>query len=304
MRRIKGLLCILCFAFLTAAGPALPDGEFFDDFDYESPGDPLLAVRGWRVAEGILSPPPRTRYAAANVRFAEDPSYPGNMVMYLKAVTENSHASMVLARVESEMRFHEGTYAARVFFDNALRRTRDANIQTFYTINELRFPGDTLYSECDMEYLSWDIWNTAGNTRSKLYLNTWETYREVPWMPDMASDTLHRHQSGWHTLLFRAVNGHSVQYYLDKGKEALAEHRYSPAGSTVYPESPMRMAFANWIILRPGSSPGDSPQRRESVMGVDWCYFAADTALSAGEVLRRVRELQKASTDFLDTLPR
>jgi hypothetical protein len=39
-------------------------------------------------------------------------------------------------------------------------------------------------------------------------------------------------------------------------------------------------------------------------MGVDWCYFAADTALSVDEVIRRVRGLQKASTDYLDTLPR
>ncbi len=278
--------------------------EFFDDFSYRSNRDSLLQRNGWNIVDGIHGPPRGAHYSRDNISFSEDPRHAENRVMYLRVSTADTPESMLLSRIETPPVFYEGTYAARVYFDNALRKTRDGNIQTFYAINTLRFPNDSLYSECDMEYLPYDVWHAEGNTKSKLYLNTWETYQEDPWKADLASDTLYQHQSGWHILLFQVANGHSVIYYLDKEKEPLAEHCRSPQGSPVYPESPMRIAFANWIIARPGVSPGDSEQRRSSVMGVDWVYFAQNTALAVPDVIRRVRELQKASVGHLDTLPR
>ncbi|MDZ7796887.1 MAG: hypothetical protein U5N56_07530 [Candidatus Marinimicrobia bacterium] len=292
---------LLCAAVLTL-GADFPRGEFFDDFHYADPADSLILENGWNIVDGIHGPPRGAHYSRDNISFSEDSRHAENRFMYLTASTQNIPESMVLARIESALIFHEGTYAARVFFDNHLRKTRDGNVQTFYTINTLRFPNDTLYSECDMEYLPYDLWHADGNTKSKLYLSTWGTYQEDPWKAVHASDTLYQHQAGWHVLLFQVTGGKSVTYFLDRYEKAIAEHYRSPQGLSVYPESLMRISFANWIIARPGVSPGISEERRESMMGVDWIYHAKDTALTVPQVIQRVREMQKASVYHVNTM--
>ncbi len=276
--------------------------EFFDDFNYTDSRDTLLHQRGWTLVDGKRGPPEGAQYSQENIIFAADARHPENRNMYLLTSTTNTRESMRLARIETAIMFHEGTYAARIFFDNSMRKTQDANIQTFYAINRLAFPGDSMYSECDIEYLPFDVWNTEGNTKSKLYLSTWETYREEPWFADHAVDTLAQHQAGWHILLFQVTNGNSVKYYIDNKPEALVEHCCSPMGSSVYPESPMQIAFANWIFINNTVALGKSTISRTSRMGVDWVYHIKDSALSVNEVKRRVRELQKQSVHFIFTI--
>lgn len=294
------LPAIICISVIPGKEAGWP--EFFDDFSYSGNGDSLIQKNGWNIIDGIHSPPRGAYYSGENIVFSDDPGNPENRFMYLTASTQNSPESMVLARIESALMFYEGTYAARVFFDNHLRKTRDGNVQTFYTINTLRFPNDTLYSECDVEYLPYDLWHADGNTKSKLYLSTWGTYQENPWKAVLASDTLYQHQAGWHILLFQVTDGKSVKYFLDRHEGAIAEHYRSPEGLSVYPESSMRISFANWIIARPGVSPGMSEKRRQSMMGVDWVYHAKDTALTVPQVIRRVREMQKASVFYVNTM--
>jgi hypothetical protein len=289
-------ICIPLFALLIFFGLSEAadnfKGEFFDDFHYYSPSDSLLVLRGWQIAEGNTGPPAGAYYSAAQISFESDKKNAENRIMYLKA----EHSEMDRnARIETPSCFYEGTYAARVFFDNSLRKRRDGNVQAFYTINRLRFPNDSLYSECDMEYLPYDTWHPENN-RSKLYLSTWASYQEDPWQADLRSDTLQGSLHGWHLLLIQICDGSCVRYFLDKSENILAEHCYSESGSSVYPDTPMRIAFTNRIILS-----GQYPDLRESRMGVDWIYFNADTCMGPEQVLNRIRELQRDGIPFYQT---
>lgn len=293
----KTIKILRFLAVLVISAGASGMEEFFDDLHYSGSADSLLKARSWHIADGKSGPPAGAFYSAAQITFSADPQNPENRIMYLAAGTEGPEESWRLARIETDLLFHEGIYAARVYFDNKLRKDRDGNLQAFYTINRLRFPDDSLYSECDMEYLPYDSWDQNGNTKSKLYLNTWESYREHPWRPELCSDTLQLSLQGWHLLLFQVHGGNCVRYYIDRSGVPLAEHCVNRRGATVYPESPMQIAFTNRMV-----SPGKDGKYRESRMAVDWVYFSADTVLNADAVLQRIRELQRGKLHFLKTI--
>ncbi len=262
--------------------------EVFDDFNYLNTDDSLFVAHGWIAVDGINAPPSGADYDKSLISFESDPKQPGEKWMILRAVAGVSREKLRLSRVESADRFYEGTYAARVFFDNALRKTQDGNIQTFYLITPLNYPNDTLYSECDIEYLPYDIWHPNNNKRSAVYASTWETYQPEPYVPDYAMSTAKRNLYGWHTLIIEVIDG-KVKYYIDRSEQPFAVHEFSDKGSTVYPESDMQVAFANWISVLSEKH----QQSRSSTMKVDWFYHAADTSMGFYEILRRVNELRK-----------
>ena len=282
---MKRFVYMALAAFLLLASP---QQDVFDDFNYSSPDDSLFSHHGWIAIDGINAPPSGAIYDQSLISFESDPKRPGEKWMTLRAVVGSSSEELRLSRVESTDHFYEGTYATRVFFDHALRKTRDGNIQTFYLITTLNYPNDTLYSECDIEYLPYDIWHPKNNKRSALYTSTWETYQPEPYSPDHAMSSEKRNLYGWHTLIIEVMDG-KVKYYIDRSKQAFAVHEFSDKGSTVYPDSPLQIAFANWISVISDQSYG----RRSRTMMVEWFYHAPDTSMGLYEILRRVNELKK-----------
>ncbi|MFA6618169.1 MAG: glycoside hydrolase family 16 protein [Candidatus Neomarinimicrobiota bacterium] len=284
------LAALLCLSSLYAS-------EFFDDFSYKNTLDPKLNEHGWTIIDGIDSPPRNAHYKKTYVSFEEDPNDINNSFITLKASCRHSVESMRLSRIESDLRFFEGTYATRIHFDNQLRKTKDGNIQAFYTISSSLTEGTAEYSECDFEYLPYDVWNRQGKTKPAFYLTSWETYISEQGLEDFAQYSDHKRLKGWHLIVIQIMNG-QVTYYLDNSKTPLATLKISDKGSDTYPESIMKIAFANWITK---TNPKKNTHR-SSTIKVDWVYHIENQALSLNEVYRRVRLLQKDDIRFIDSL--
>ena len=256
-----------------------PDIEhaFFDDFQYADHADPQLSQYGWSVVNGINGPPEGARYTAENVSFAFEPGEPINRLAELSTQTTNEFEDMRLARLETaDHIFFEGTYAARVRFDNAPRVSEDGNVQTFYAIHNA--PGSEEHAECDFEYLPWNVWG-GGDTQNAMYMVTWETDT------DRATDIYPADLGGWHTLLFQAVDGVFVRYYIDGVLRA--EHDRSDGDNPVYPDSPMQLALAHWIFNR-----GAGSATRSSTIKVDWVFHAKNFGLSTAAVTSLVEDMR------------
>ena len=293
MKKYLNLILFLFFSFVFGA----PYQEFFDDFNYKNIEDALLSQHGWSAVNGINAPPSGARYSRDLISFADAQPGTNNRIMVLKAMTDGNVKNMELSRIETPPVFREGTYATQVFFDHALRKTWDGNIQTFYLISPQSYPVDSLYSECDIEYLPYNVWDKDNNMRNSVYFSTWESYQTSPFRPDHALDSQEMNLWGWHILFIRIFDGR-VSYSLDKSEEFTVIHEFSPQGSTVYPESFMHLAFANWIT----STSSDFSAWRESEFKVDWVYHAADTTLDFFEIRRRVNALRKSNISFLNDL--
>lgn len=277
-----------------------PAHEFFDDFDYSSYSDNGLTNMGWEIIDKGSGSPNDANYRKENVTFAEDPYLNGNKFMILTSKTSNTAGSMELARIQSKTIFLQGTYAARVYFDDNPNKYKDGNVETFYTINKLKYDFDPDYSECDFEYLPYDVWGVNPGHQT-MYLTTWETYQANPFVKDRAYSTVKSSFSGWHTLLLQATNGKTVKYYID-GK-LICEHDKSTLGHNVYPETSMQIAFANWIFLGDNNiGLGTSPATRDCNMKVDWVYHAKDTELNTAQVEYLVNDFRKNSIQRLNTM--
>lgn len=133
----------------SAAGEVL-----FDDFNYKDHADPKLAENGWTARSGEGGPGvPGATWAAENVTFEADA---GNSVMNLRTTSAGTPESTKQSEVSTkDMKFKNGTYAARVRFADAPGSGPDGDrlVQSFFTINELKAPMDDGYGEYDFEYL-------------------------------------------------------------------------------------------------------------------------------------------------------
>jgi hypothetical protein len=280
---------------------ALPDqptdGEFFDDFTYPDPDDATMPEsHGWVLVDGVSAPPGGAVYSADNVSFEDDPTIDGNRVMDLMSETTDQFSDMRLACIHTdERKFLEGTYAARVYFDDTPKEWEDGNVETFYSIHNVE--NDPAHSECDFEYLPWDSWSVNPLHPETMYMVTWEAFYP-PDGRDRAFSTITESHAGWHTLIFEATDGVSVRYYIDG--ELRAEHDVSapPYGNPVYPDSDMRVNFANWITSR-----GSSTERRYCHFKVDWVYHAKNVQLSEADVLALVQHYRQQDIRRLDTMP-
>jgi len=286
------LLILNCSLLLATSSK-----EFFDDFNYESSRDTLLKQHGWSVIHGKNAPPSSATYSRELVSFELAQPGSNNRIMLLKAKTDGNIKNMELSRIEAPPFFREGTYAAQVFFDHALRKTQDGNIQTFYLISPETYPIDSSYSECDIEYLPYNVWSKDGDMHSRVYFSTWESFRTNPFYADHALDSRKMNLWGWHILIIRIADG-VVSYSLGRSEEALITHKYSPDGSTVYPESFMHLVFANWIT----STSGDFSGPRESTFKVDWVYHTANANLDFIGIRQRVNELRKTNILYINDL--
>lgn len=272
-----------------------PRNEFFDDFNYVDFDDVELAALGWTIVDGISGPPAEANYSKENISFEPDPELKRNKLMLLQTQTSNNIESMKLARIESEPVFLEGTYAARLYFDNSPEIYRDGNIETFYLISGLDFPNDPDYCEFDFEYLPHDIWGD-GDYSKKLHLSSWETYQPDPWLANKVTTLVEGDFSGWHTFLLQATNGETVNYYIDGVLQC--EHKHSDKNDNVYPENLMQIAFANWIS--PGINGewlGSAESTRTCILKVDWVYHAKNTSLTPEQVELLIDDFRAGSVD-------
>jgi len=262
-------------------GGGTPSGVLFDDFSYTGPSDPNLGAHGWAIRTGAGGPGVQNSWYADTISFPADPSAQGGHVMNMKASTDGTTAGTKQAEIDTtHQKFFEGTYAARVYFNDAPTTgpNGDHVVETFYTIT----PDNSLYSEDDFEYLPNGGW---GGPAVSMYTTTWYS---ADAFDRVTNDRLGSLQ-GWHTLV-ATVAGGTVTYYIDGVNVFSSTGKY-------YPRQPMTIDFNEWFVDLPISGARTWDQK------VNWVYFAKGVAQSPTEVQSAVDAMYHAGTHFTDTVP-
>jgi hypothetical protein len=256
----------------------------FDDFSYTNADDPALSsFNQWSVVNGTNGPPSGANYLKSNVTFTIDG------LMQLRCANSGTVASATHARLESkELVYFEGTYAARVYFDDTPHDFQDPVIQTFYAISPSSGgQNPATYAEVDFEYLPWDSWNGLYNNNYEhaMWMSSYESARVLPSGLDNDHEFIKQPIGGaWHTLLFRFTDGKHVEYFMDGALKATLSTRASD-GVSVYPDYNMLVSFANWGYPPiEGTSFGSATTTRSSTMQVDWFVYVADESKTSAEI--------------------
>ncbi|MDR7279192.1 glycoside hydrolase family 16 protein [Catenuloplanes atrovinosus] len=272
-------------------------GAFFDDFIYSSTADAAFTAHRWRT-RGYAGGPgvPGATWSAANVSFTD---VDGQRVAQLRGSTDGTAAGTTQAEFyQTERRFFEGTYAARIKLSDTPVSGPDGDHvnQTFFAMGPVqRFDYDPLYSELDFtEYLPNGGWGTAGPTN---YQTSYNGFRADPWDPYNASDAQDGSLAGWHTIVGQAVDGR-VTYFVDGVR--VAEHTvdYKDGSRSVFPRVEMGLNFNLWFIDLAGHSGGRATYQEH----VDWVYYADEEAVSPAELEARTAAYRSAGTARADTL--
>jgi hypothetical protein len=285
------VLTLLIASSLLSLRAAAPAAMLFDDFSYTDKQQ--MKKNGWIIrTEAGWPGVPGATWLDQNVSTLKDGSGANNWIVRMTATTSGTGESTTQAQICQQRKFLEGTYAARVRFNDAPGTGPDGDqvVQSFYTISPLKAPMDLDYSELDWEYLPNGGWGIDGPT---LYSTTWETFSPEPnWKKDNVFQTTNGSEAGWHTLVTQ-VSDQKVKYFRD-GK-LFAEH-----GGNYYPEDTMSINFNLWFI-RDGML--KSNERRHYQEDIDWVYFQANTALTPEQVEAAVAAMRKKSVKFRDTVP-
>jgi hypothetical protein len=301
-RLLPSLACSLLLITVTACSPqgeptaAAPDEPqiLFDDFSYtefeEMGGNGWLA-RTEKGIPGVLG----ASFGPEGVSFEADPDVPDNQLMRLSSSTAGDADTTQQVQLCHQRKYLEGTYAARVHFEDAAAAGPDGDqvVETFYTISQMDEPN---YSEADFEYLPNGGW---GREEATFWVTTWAPWGRVRPKPE---DAEHAHDNtssqregslaGWHVLVLQ-VEGDSVSYFLDG--EPFATH-----GDGYAPTAPLSINFNLWFVE---GGLLDSQEPRQYVEHVDWVYHEAGATLTTEEIESRVAELRQESTPFQDTVP-
>lgn len=279
-------------AWTTVCTAGTPDtGVFFDDFSYPHAG--ALSHGGWTVRSKPGHPGvPGAHWGPDAMSLVDDPALPGNRLLRLNARTDGTPQGTFQAQLCHARKYLEGTYAARVRFNDAPVQGIDGDpvIQTFYAVSPLRFDFDPEFSEIDWEYLANGGW---GSERTRLYGITWQTVRVEPWQAYNQAHEEFGALGGWHVLLMQVADG-KTWHYLDG--RLLAEH-----GGRNYPVVPMTINFNLWFS--PGGLLPASAQPRVYEQDVDWVFHARGRVLSPTQVDAAVNSLRKHGTAREDSVP-
>ena len=290
-----GLLCATLTQTADAASGGQPTGRkavvgpvFFDDFNYSGHTDPLLTQRGWTPRSTAGGPGvPGATWKPQNITFSTSS---GNSMLNLTARTNGTAAGTEHAELRQQHKFHHGTYAARVRFNDAPAYGPDGDrvVQAFFTINTLNYPMDPDYSELDFEYLPNGGW---GIPSSALLATSWETYQESP-PQELNTSTQERASfTGWHDLVI-TVDSTTVKYYVDGRLFATHTEPYVP-------ETDMGIYFNHWLIDLGGVS---SSSLRAYDLKADYVYFAQDQVLTPAQVQSAVAAYRTQGVTFEDTV--
>jgi hypothetical protein len=286
---------------------------FFDDFSYTNSEDFKLKKRGWEIVNRNTLPPCRqSKYNKEMVSFKHDSSLQNNQLLVLSASVSNNVDSIKFSRIETNKKtmkiFKEGIFAARVMFDNKPAKYGDGNIETFYAINN-RKCNDRKHSECDFEYLPYDVWDKTGDRSSSLHLASWEAHGCKGTAPDRCVTDIALRSDEWEILRFDVLDGENVKYY--KGDFLLDTHNISNQDHSVYPDSDMQIAFANWVWAKNHCEYqiGESPDTRTSHFKVDYVLYLKmdlnmidDYNISTHKLKSIVNQLREAGISFVNTV--
>jgi hypothetical protein len=269
----------------TAGGA---DQVFFDDFSYAAAGD--MTAHGWIVRNKAGWPGVSGAvFDSSTVGFVPDLAGGDGKVLQIQASTDGTttHESQIC----QQRKFLSGTFAARVFFNDAPTAGADGDqvVETFYLISPYTQPNDPNYSEVDNEYLPNGGW---GGPALDFYVTTWHTVTIQPWSADNVSNNVAGSLQGWHTLVVQIVNQQTT-FYLD-GKQ-IAQHV-----AHTYPRVPMSLNFNLWLIDGALVSGGGTRTYTEQI---DWVYSKTGVAMSPDEVAAAVSTLRSGATAFTDTVP-
>ena len=266
----------------TSPGGPPPTGPaLFDDFHYSGPADPAIAAHGWSIRTGAGGPGIQNTWSANAISFPADSTAVGGRVMQLEARTDGTAGNTTQAEIDTVQRkFLEGTYAARVYFNDAPTSgpNGDHVNETFYTIT----PDEPLYSELDNEYLPNGGWGAPGPT---LYTTTWYSADAM----DRVTHNVISSLQGWHTLVMTVAAG-TVTYYVDG-------QVYFSSNGKYYPRDKMTIDFNEWFIDLPFTGQRTWDQK------VNWVYFNGAGALSPSQVNSAVSSYEAAGTHFTDNVP-
>jgi hypothetical protein len=273
--------------------PTDPPGggqTLFDDFTYTSHTDPALSAHGWNVRSNSGGPGvPGATWDPSKVTFTTEG---GSRVMNLETSTagtgESTRHTEVLTR---DMKFKNGTYAARVKFSDAPKSGPDGDrvVQTFFTINDLKAPMADDYAEYDFEYLPNGGWGEPSNI---LYTTSWETYNPDPWQAVNQHSESRRSFAGWHDLVV-TIDDNAITYYVDGQLFGTHDARYLP-------ERPMSINFNQWLIDLGGQT---STTPRAYDQRVDYVLHVKDQVLTPAQVAAKVAAYRSAGTSFVDEVP-
>ncbi|WP_229075900.1 ricin-type beta-trefoil lectin domain protein [Actinoplanes sp. DH11] len=278
----------------VAAAPqssaAVGCGVLFDDFNYASRTDAALGQRGWSIRSNAGGPGVAgARWLADNVSF---PTVDGQKVAQLRAVTDGTAGGTSHAEFsQSNRRFFEGTYLARIKFADAPVSGPDGDHvnQTFYTISPLAAPRDPMYSEMDFsEYLPNGGWGDPGPVN---YQTTWYTYVADPWYADNQHSQQSRSLNGWHDVMATVSGGH-VKYYIDG--TLVGDH-----SGKVYPRQNMSIDFNQWFIDLAGHTGGGASTYLQSV---DYVYHAKKQVLSPAQAAAAINGYRSGNTTHADSV--
>ena len=295
---VRSLLLVSCVFLCGNVTASVPIEEFFDDLTYESVQDPLLNEMGWQIRTQVPGAPGPTnaQWEADNITFNQDPSNSANRTMTMSATAQGSIANPTQSAITTPCRFREGTFAARIRWQDSPNTGPDVDqvMQNFFIENSLRYDYDPDYSECDFEYMPNGGWGVASNI---LHCTTWGTYRPVPRDAVALITSSIASYDGWHIILIH-VSGGTVSYSVDDS--SIATHVGTNCPGDCYPESLMGIAFQtrftdNGVVA-------DNTALRKYSMDIDWVYHAKKEALSLSNVNVRVSSLREQSIRRRDTI--
>jgi hypothetical protein len=268
----------------------MPPNVLFDDFSYFVRED--MIANGWIIRSKAGWPGvPGATFRPENVSFLEDAQIPDNRRLRMTSSTDGTSANTFQTQICHQRKYLEGTFAARVYFNNQPASGPDGDqiVEAFYAITPYENAMDPAYSEMDFEYLPNGGW---GFEPMSFMFTTWETVRIDPWLADNASSSHTGNNEGWRTLVAQ-VGGGFVRYYVS-GK-LTAEH-----GGDYFPDARMSINFNLWFI---DGGLMDSGQARSYQEDIDWVFHEASVALSPEQVNKKVRALREAGIHFVDNVP-
>lgn len=276
---------LLLLTFILCGLSSSAQVIMFDDFNYSGNTDPQLSsFNKWQIVNGVSGPPEGATYSRNNVNFITDPNDASNKLMTLKTTVNGQSKEVTHSRIESSYEYFEGTYASRVYLSDEAFASKDANIQTFFTIVSSALAQDgSKYSELDIiEYMAADKWGVSPDNRVG-YTTSYHKYIANPWTPWKTYSTQQKSLAGWHTFIATCTDGVNIRYYMDN--TLIATHSVTDnetqAGLSVYPRSNMQVAFANWIW---NNVLGTGTNNRENTFMADWVLYYKNTALDLNQI--------------------
>ena len=232
-------------------------------------------------------------YPADNVTL-EDDAVAGSRVVRLAADRDPLYRN---SRIETSIRFLEGTYAALVQFDDSPRLFEETNVQTFYLINS---ETGIDYSEVDFEYLAWNTWASCAQSpttdAARLWMVTWEYETGSSVCPGDPPGERLRYDyignlGGYWILLVMQVEEDEVRYYVNGELQPIHGEPYTP-------ETDMQMALANWT-QQAGLVSGVATYQFK----IDWALHASGSILTPTEVDQLVSSYRSSGILRKDWIP-